>query len=230
VCLIYLLEDDASFGERVLNLLSGGGYEVQWFKRPHDLLYQVGKLPPRVVIVDWILPELSGIEVVRRLRHLLGNSVGALMLTGLDSEDHVLQALSAGADDYVVKPSSEAMLLARVQTLVRRLSTNNQSPPQIIESNGYRFEFASRHAWLNGQPIELAPREFDLAWLLFSNPGRLFTKQELLALIWGKGSSLGYHTISQHVYSLRKKLDLSAHGIQLLSVYASGYRLEFAAS
>ena len=90
----------------------------------------------------------------------------------------------------------------------------------------YTLDLGSRTATVDGCDAGLAPREFDLAWTLFSQPSRLFTKSELLALIWGKQTEFGAHTISQHVYALRKKLKFDKHGFKLQSVYATGYRLE----
>jgi two-component system, OmpR family, phosphate regulon response regulator PhoB len=167
---------------------------------------------------------MTGVDVVARVRQLLGRSVGVLMLTGLDSEQSVVTALQTGADDYVVKPSTDAVLLARVEALLRRSS--RAAPASVISIGPYRFEFAQQAASIGGQQVELTPREFDLAWTLFSQPARLITKDELQAAIWGKGSDLGHHTIAQHVYLLRKKLELSKFGARLVAVYASGYRLE----
>ena len=90
----------------------------------------------------------------------------------------------------------------------------------------YMLEMASRSVTIGGEDARLAPREFDLAWILFSQPSRLLTKDELLALLWGRQADFGAHTIAQHVHTLRKKLAFDAHGFALQSVYAAGYRLE----
>jgi DNA-binding response OmpR family regulator len=221
---IYMVEDDADIARRVCDLLERNGHQTLWFDTPHKLFYQLGKKSPALLIVDWVLPEMTGVDVVSRVRQLLGRSVGVLMLTGHDSEQSVVTALQTGADDYVVKPSTDAVLLARVEALLRRSA--QAAPASVISIGPYKFEFAQQAATVGGQPVELTPREFDLAWTLFSQPARLITKDELQAAIWGKGSDLGHHTIAQHVYLLRKKLELSKFGARLVAVYASGYRLE----
>jgi two-component system, OmpR family, phosphate regulon response regulator PhoB len=225
MAVVYLVEDDPEVGRRVCALMHSSGHEALWFDTPHKFFYQLSKRTPACVLVDWVLPELAGIDVVTRVRQMVGHTVGVLMLTAVDAEDCIVRALAAGADDYVIKPMADAVLVARVEALLRRVAPRSV-PARVLELGPYRLDFASQRAWLLGQDVELAPREFDLAWALFAQPARLITKQELLSAVWGKNSDLGHHTIAQHVYSVRKKLELAAHGVRLVAVYASGYRLE----
>lgn len=225
MAVVYVVEDDADLAARVCALLQARGHEAHGFDTPHKFFYQLRKRTPACVLVDWVLPELPGIDVVARVRQLLGPSVGVLMLTAVDSEDSIVRALQTGADDYVIKPMADAVLVARVEALLRRLSPRT-APASVLESGPYRFDFAAQRALVQGADVELTPREFDLAWTLFAQPARLVTKQELQSAIWGKNSEFGYHTIAQHVYSVRKKLELARHGVRLVAVYASGYRLE----
>jgi len=224
--LIHVVEDDDICAEAVARALSGSGHDVRVFGAPHALFYAIQKMPPRCVIVDWMLPEMTGFDVVKRLRQLLGSRVGIMMLTAVDAEDKVVEALEAGADDYMVKPVTDAILAVRVAALLRRLVPEQVAKARRIEIGEYALDMSTRSVRVGGMPVELAPREFDLAWTLFSQPSRLFTKQELLASIWGKHTEYGTHTIAQHVYALRKKLALNEHGFSLLSVYGTGYRLE----
>lgn len=224
--LIHLVEDDDICAEAVAKALRDSGHDVRVFGAPHALFYEIQKLPPRCVIVDWMLPEMSGFDVVKRLRQLLGSRVGIMMLTAIDSEDKVVDALGAGADDYMVKPVTDAILAVRVAALLRRLVPEQVAKAKTVEIGAYVLDMSTRTVRVAGVPVELAPREFDLAWTLFSQPSRLFTKQELLASIWGRHTECGSHTIAQHVYALRKKLALTEHGFSLLSVYGTGYRLE----
>jgi DNA-binding response OmpR family regulator len=225
LALVYLVEDDAEVAQRVCALLQREAHEALWFSAPHQLFHELQKRTPGCVLVDWVLPELPGIDVVARVRELLGHKVGILMLTAMNSEDSVVAALETGADDYVTKPFADAVLLARVGALLRRL-TPRSAPPKVLVVGPYRFDFAMQTACVNDTPIQMTPREFDLAWMLFSQPVRLFTKQDLQAAIWGKNSTYGFHTVAQHVYSVRKKLALAQNGVRLVAVYASGYRLE----
>jgi DNA-binding response OmpR family regulator len=223
---IYIVEDDADMAARVCLLLGQQGHQATWFDTPHKFFYQLSKSRPDAVVVDWMLPEMSGIDVVVRIRQLLGRNVGVLMLTALDSEDCVVNALKTGADDYVVKPGADAVLLARVDALLRRTATAPASMTLVREP--YRLDYAKQSLRIADQVVALTPREFELAWTLFSQPSRLFTKEELQAAIWGKDHELGHNTLMQHIYQLRRKLQLAQHGARLLSVYGSGYRLELA--
>jgi DNA-binding response OmpR family regulator len=227
MALIHLIEDDEIFARSVQGVLERHNHEVQCFTTPHAFFYQITKQPPRCAIVDWMLPEMIGVDVVRRLRQQFSRNLGVIMLTAIDAEKNVIEALNAGADDYIVKPGTSAVLIARVEALLRRLGEETATTAKRIDVGPYTLEFSQQSARLNGELLELTPREFDLAWTLFCSPSRLFTKQELLAAIWGKNAEFGHHTIAQHVYSVRKKLALADHGFKLLAVYASGYRLEW---
>lgn len=223
---IYILDDDDAFATSVGEALTRCGHVVQCFGAPHEFFYRVSRMPPRIAIVDWMLPEMSGYEVVRRLRHSIGARIGVIMLTALDSEDKAVDVLGAGADDYLVKPITDALLTVRVEALLRRLMPAELTHAKRLAVGPYLLDLPTRSITVSGEAVEIAPREFDLAWTFFSHPSRLFTKEELLAAIWGKQTALGCHTIAQHVYALRKKLALAEHGFRLLSVYATGYRLE----
>jgi DNA-binding response OmpR family regulator len=227
MALIHLIEDDEIFARSVQGVLQRRNHEVHFFTTPHAFFYQLTKQPPRCAIVDWMLPEMIGVDVIRRLRQQMGRSVGVIMLTAIDAEQNVVEALNAGADDYIVKPGTSAVLGARVEALLRRLGEETTTNAKRIEIGPYVLDYTQQKVLVDGSGVELTPREFDLAWTLFCSPSRLFTKQELLAAIWGKNSEFGYHTIAQHVYSVRKKLALAEHGFKLLAVYASGYRLEW---
>jgi DNA-binding response OmpR family regulator len=222
---IYVLEDDPLFAATTRDALVRAGHEVTVFETPHQFMYQVGKTAPQCAVIDWMLPEMPGIDVVRRLRQLFGRTLCIVMLTAVDSEDGIVAALGEGADDFMIKPGTERVLVARVEALLRRL---RQEPgvKQEIELGPFRFDYAAQRVTVDGSPVELAPKEFDLAWTLFSDPSRLFSKDELLAAIWGKQAEWGHHTISQHIYAVRKKLMLTEHGFRLIAVYATGYRLE----
>jgi DNA-binding response OmpR family regulator len=226
MALIHVLDDDKQFSQAVQTALQGQSHQVRCFDTPHAFFYQLSKEQPRCALIDWALPEMQGVDVVRRVRRQAGRKLGLIMLTAMDGEENVVQALSAGADDYIVKPGPQAVLAARVDALLRRLAEEPAARDQRIELGPYVLDFAQQTVCVCGEPVELTPRELDLAWTLFSCPSRLFTKQELLSAIWGKNCAHGYHTISQHVYSIRKKLSLADHGFKLLAVYASGYRLQ----
>ena len=224
--IIHVVESALGTSDALTALLDRQGYASRCFAAPHEFFYQLGKLPPRCAIIDWELSQACSLDVVKRTRQLLGGRVGIIMLTSSESEDQVLSALAAGADDCIVTPTTDEMLAARIEALLRRLVPRQVAMDKRIVRGPYTLDLGSRTATVDGRDGGLAPREFDLAWTLFSQLSRLFTKDELLALIWGKQTEFGAHTISQHVYALRKKLKFDDHGFKLQSVYATGYRLE----
>jgi DNA-binding response OmpR family regulator len=224
---IHILEDDEACADALAELLTRQGHEPKCFSAPHEFFYQLTKLPPRCAIIDWMLPEMSGLEVVKRTRQLVGGQMGIILLTALDDEDKAIAALGAGADDYIVKPATDVLLAIRLNALLRRLVPAQTAMAKRIELGPYVLEQSTLCATIDGHDAGLAPREFDLAWTLFAQPSRLFTKDELIGLVWGRQNDFDQHTIAQHVCSLRKKLALVAHGFKLQSVYGTGYRLDW---
>lgn len=222
---IYLLEDDPAYAQMVAAWLSDRGHAVSTFELPHEFFYAASKRPPRCAVIDWRLPEMEGVDVVARLRRQWPSGLGIVMLTAMDQEHYVVQALAAGADDYIAKPAARAVTVARIEALLRRLAPPAASD-DCIDAPPYRFEFAIRKAMCAGRVVNLSPREFDLASALFREPHRLFTREELLAAVWGKEKETGGQTLVQHIYAVRKKLALLDHGYRIVPVYGSGYRLE----
>jgi DNA-binding response OmpR family regulator len=224
---IHILEDDEACAGALAELLIRQGHEPKCFAAPHEFFYQLTKLPPRCAIIDWMLPEMSGLEVVERTRQLVGGQMGIILLTALDDEDKAIAALGAGADDYIVKPATDVLLATRLEALLRRLVPMQTAMAKRIDLGPYVLDMSTRSASIDGRDAGLAPREFDLAWTLFAQPSRLFTKDELIGLVWGRQTDFDVHTIAQHVCALRKKLELVAHGFKLQAVYGTGYRLDW---
>lgn len=224
--LIYLLDDDAAVAARIGPWVEQIGCSLQSFVMPHAYFYALQKNRPMCAVIDWRLPEMDGVSVVRRTREVHGHRVGLLMLTSMDTEQSVVEALEAGADDFVVKPATEKVFRARLLALMRRIAVEASDDITVLERGPYVLDREARTVTVDGRRCDIAPREFDLAWTLFREPSRLLTKHELLAAIWGKDLDVGSATITQHIYLLRRKLELASHGITLSSVYGVGYRLD----
>jgi DNA-binding response OmpR family regulator len=223
---IHILEDETRSRGSLCGLLEQRGHATHNLANAHDYFYRLNKQPPRCVVVDWSFSDISGMEIVQRTRQLLGGHVGLIMLTDTEREDQAVLALDAGADDCFARPARNALLVARIEALLRRLVPAQVAEAKRLSVGPYTLDLGRRRITVNGIDAGLAPREFDLAWILFSQPSRLLTKDELLALIWGKRAETGAHTIAQNIYALRKKLAFAGNGFELQSVYASGYRLE----
>lgn len=227
MALIYILDADPARAAALAGALQPLDHAVRAYQVPHEFFRHVSRMPPRCAIVSMNLPEINGLDVVRRLRLQVGGRMGVVIAADVDCEASAIDALREGADDYVARPVAQALMVMRVHALLRRLSPGPAAGGKQVRLGPYSIDVNTQLVHLDGSHVDLAPREFDLAWVLFSQPSRLFTKAELLATIWGRNSTVSEHTIAQHVHSLRKKLKLSEHGVRLHSVYGSGYRLEY---
>ena len=182
-------------------------------------------------VLDWIVPELSGIEVLHKLRDEMNDNTPVIVATVKDKEQSIVRALEAGADDYLVKPARRAEMLARVAAILRRAGTGI-SQENDFDIKPYVLDINKQIATLYGKEIKLTNREFGLAVLLFRNSGKLLSRGHILEAIWGIDSSnVSTRTIDTHVSRLRKKLKLNeSTGWKLTSVYQHGYRIEHESS
>ena len=177
-------------------------------------------------LLDWEVPGASGLSVLSWARSNLNRSMPILMLTQRDDEDDVVTALNAGADDYLHKPLRERELLARVAAQARR-SRHADAPGQELQVGPYAFDLQSRRLTVQGRPVSLPAREFELAALLFRNPGRILTKDALCQHIWGTVDRKYDASLATYISNLRSALGLrSRNGYVVSTVYNYGYRLE----
>ena len=224
---IAILEDDPDQAEIVSLWLQDAGYTVASFLESAGFLRAVRRDSFDIYILDWIVPELSGIEVLRKLRGELNDNTPVIVATVKDKEQSIVRALEAGADDYLVKPMRRGELLARVAAILRR-SGIGISPDNTFEAEPYRLDINNQVVILNGEEITLTNREFGLAVLLFRNAGKLLSRSHILEAIWGIDyNNVSTRTVDTHVSRLRKKLRLNEDtGWKLISVYQHGYRVE----
>jgi len=223
---IALLEDDVDQAALVKLWLADAGFEVVHFDAGDALLTELRGARYDLFVLDWLLPGLTGIEVLKRLRSQ-GVSLPVLFLTQFDTEEKVVEALDAGADDYVAKPAQRAVLVARVKALLRRSGADS---PAEIELGRYSTDSANRAVVVGGAPVVLTEREFELAKYLLARLGKVVTRAELLKNVWRiNAEGLETRTIDTHMSKLRKKLLLDGgQGLKLTSIYNHGYRLETA--
>lgn len=184
-----------------------------------------------VIVLDLRLPKLGGLDVCRAVR-ARSPSVPILMLTARSSELDRVLGLELGADDYLTKPFSLLELQARIKALLRRAAQGARADaangsPARIKAGELCVDRVQRRAWLDGAEITLTPREFDLLWHFASHPGRVFTRAELLATVWGYGHDGYDHTVNSHINRLRTKLgDERADATYIHTVWGVGYRFE----
>ena len=223
---IALLEDDIEQAERTASLLTAAGHQVNVFDRGRALLKQLNSESYDLIMLDWEIPDLSGYEVLRTLRAQLGVRTPVLFLTHRDSEEDVVQALEAGADDFLVKPPRERELLARVDSVGRRARDGLQQDETLVVPP-FRIDLKRREIEVNGAIADLTRREFDVALLLFRNVGKVLSRGHIMQAVWGQSAVTLTRTVDMHVSRVRKVLGLSASiGLRLTAIYGYGYRLE----
>ena len=180
---------------------------------------------PDLILLDWMLPRLSGIEVCRRLRRQAETqNLPIIMLTARGEESDRVRGLDCGADDYVVKPFSPSELVARVRAVLRRLRPAFEA--ETIEYGGINMDLAEYRVTRDGEAIRLAPTEFRLLRHFMENPGRVFSREQLLDAVWGREIYLEPRTVDVHVRRLRKSLNAGGKTDIIRTVRATGYALD----
>ena len=205
---ILVVDDEASIRELLTFNLKKNGYEVTAAADGREALAKAAGMD--LVLLDIMLPEVDGLEVCRRLKADPQTSgIPIIMLTAKAEEIDRVLGLELGADDYVVKHFSMRELLARVKAVLRRSAKDSQSEKgreETLKIGGLRLDFSSYQAWLHDEPIALTPKEYELLKLLVTNPGRAFTRDELLERIWGYEYYGDTRTVDVHIRHLRAKL------------------------
>lgn len=221
---IALLEDDTFQAEALTVWLEAADHQVSVRHDCAGFRAALAEADFDLAILDWVLPDGSGLEVLDWLRAERGDAMPVLFITQRDREEDVVTALEHGADDYMAKPVKPLELLARVTALARRAQARTG---QVLEFGPYRIDTASRTLYRDQDRIDLTHKEFDLALYLFRNLGRLISRARLLEAVWGTKAELNTRTVDTHVSRLRNKLGLAPErGWKLGAVYQHGYRLE----
>lgn len=222
---IAYLEDEADQAATVRQWLQAAGCAVDWFTQGLACALAVDRGAYDLLLLDWMVPDLTGADVLLRARGRLGEHCPPIIvLSGRDSDQDVADLLRAGADDYVVKPASRAVLLARIEVCLRRTQPPGTPP---LEHGRIRVDFERRRVLLDGTAAALSAKETGLALYLFARCGRLLPRAQIANAVWGLPPDVDTRTIDVHVSSLRRKLALHpAEGWRLTSVYGQGYRLE----
>ena len=206
--------------------LEAAGHTIHNFTSGKAIVREAARESFDLFLLDWHVPDLSGEEVVRWLREKQQSTVPVLFATSRDSEADIVNALQAGADDYMVKPVRRLELLARVDALLRR-SRPKQSDAEPILIGPYAINLGERVVTLDGKTIDLTDKEYELTVFLFRNIGRLISRGHLSESVWGQVADIQSRTVDTHVSRVRKKLDIGPQrGVRLTPVYNFGYRFE----
>ncbi len=220
---ILLLEDEAPIREMASFALSRAGYKVTEAADVNEAQAHLSDHLPDLLLVDWMLPDLSGIEFIRRLkRDAVTRDLPVIMLTARAEEDDKVRGLETGVDDYVTKPFSTRELIARIRALLRRAGGGESDDELRVED--LRLNTGSHAVWAGQNPVHLGPTEFRLLKFLMSNTDRVYSRSQLLDFVWGRSSYIEERTVDVHVLRLRKALAPHGFDAHLQTVRGAGYR------
>ena len=180
-----------------------------------------------LVMLDWIVPSMNGLDVLRHLRDQLDPVVPVVFITQRDAEEDIVSALKHGADDYMTKPVRHKETMARVNAIARRVGYGEANVAETYSLAPYDIDTKQRSVSYNGDIVEMTQKEYELTLFLFKNMGRVISRGHLLEMVWGTSSQVHTRTIDTHISRLRTKLNIDNEpDWKLTSVYRHGYRLE----
>lgn len=223
---IAVLEDSLDQAHWMVNMLSQAGHACHHFTSGRDLLHVLSRETFDLLILDWQVPEVSGEKVLQWIRQNIAAHVPVIFVTAYTRDVDIMSILNSGADDYIVKPVSPGVLLARVGSLLRRAYGTDSST--MLEVFGdFEFDLPLEQVRRRGVPMTLTQREFALALLLFRNLGRPLARAHILEAVWRRVTDVPSRTMDTHISNVRTKLGLRPeNGYRIASVYGYGYRLE----
>lgn len=222
---ILVVEDEKDIRELLTLHLKRSGFEVHAFPQADEIQEKIEKEKFQLAIVDWMLPGISGLELIRQIRRQKkSHELGILMLTAKGEPSDVILGLEVGADDYLVKPFDVQVLLARVRALQRRLELQSAPAPKEYKLRELTVQPDSHEAFLAGEKIHLTRSEFKLLLALVQNQGKVLSRDQLMELIQGEGVTTVDRVIDTHIFGLRKKIGTASDSIE--TVRGVGYRVK----
>jgi two-component system, OmpR family, phosphate regulon response regulator PhoB len=226
---ILVVEDEPAIAELLSVNLGFAGYKVVQAADAETAEVMIDRELPALILLDWMLPGMSGVQLARRLRGQdRTRDIPIIMLTARTDETDKVEGLETGADDYITKPFSPKELMARIKAVLRRRAP--QLTRDIVESGGLRLDPATHRLWGDGRPLELGPTEFRLLHFFMTHPERVHSRAQLLDQVWGDHVFVEERTVDVHIRRLRKSLELTGHDHLIETVRGSGYRYSAAAS
>jgi two-component system phosphate regulon response regulator PhoB len=220
---VLVVEDEAAIREMIAFALERAGMRVQLAADSRQALASISQNRPDIILMDWMMPGVSGIDLTRRLRREpYTEEIPIIMLTARVSEDDKVSGLEAGTDDYVIKPFSPRELLARIRAVLRR-STSADKEGQIVAGD-LVVDTISRRVSHCGKEIHLGPTEYRLLEFFMSHAGRAYSRGQLLDHVWGANAYLEERTVDVHIRRLRKALEPAGVSHYLQTVRGHGYR------
>ena len=221
---VMVVEDEEALSELLRYNLQAEGYEVEVIDRGDEAELRLRETVPDLLLLDWMLPGLSGIELCRRIRlRSETESLPVIMLTARSEESERVRGLSTGADDFVVKPFSVPELMARIKATLRRSNPNKVSTQ--ITVGDIELDREMHRAYRNGREMRLGPTEYKLLEFLMNAPGRVFSREQLLDGVWGHNNYVDERTVDVHIGRLRKAITRGKEKDPIRTVRGAGYSL-----
>lgn len=222
---LLLIEDEDSLAYTLKTFFEKKNFNVEIVKDGEDALFQAESMKPDVVLLDWMLPNMSGLEICRQIRTAKDiKKTPIIFLTAKGEEEDKLRGLDIGADDYITKPFSQMELLARINALLRR-----SNPSNLDDELSYKkliiMNLKTHRVKREGKEVKLNPKEFDLLKLFMENPGKVFSRDQLLDKIWGN-INVEPRTVDVHIRRLRKNINVNNTKDLIRTVRSSGYSLD----
>jgi two-component system phosphate regulon response regulator PhoB len=220
---ILLIEDEAAIREMTAMALERAGYQVSEAEDASQAERLLSDGVPDLILLDWMLPGSSGIELARRLRREeYTREVPIIMLTARSEEDDRIRGLESGADDYVTKPFSPRELIARIKAVLRRASPDQEGG--LLKAKGLVLDSNSHRVTANDTVLEMGPTEFRLLHFFMAHPERVYSRTQLLDMVWSRGSFVEERTVDVHIRRLRKALATEGFDSLIQTVRGAGYR------
>ncbi|BAU46988.1 chemotaxis protein CheY [Sulfurifustis variabilis] len=220
---ILIVDDEPAIRQMVCLALNQAGYQCIEASDANEARHKILADMPDLILLDWMMPGVSGMEYARRLRHeKLTSRIPIVMLTARVEEEDKVRGLDSGADDYVTKPFSPRELLARIKALLRR--TTPHATEVAVETDGLSIDPVTHRVTAHGQAVEVGPTEFRLLHFFMTHPERVHSRERLLNGVWGENVYVEERTVDVHIRRLRKALTPTGHDRLIQTVRGAGYR------
>jgi len=223
--LLLIVEDEAALVELLRYNFEKEGFRVSVAMDGEAALVAVAEARPDIMVLDWMLPHVSGLEVCRQIRRKADTrDVPIIMLTARGEESDRIRGLEVGADDYVAKPFSPSELIARVRAVLRR--SKPSTAEDLLTFGDLVMDLSSHRVLRSGRPIHLGPTEFRLLRFLLERPGRVYSREQLLDAVWGRDIYVEPRTVDVHIRRLRKAINMPGDSDLIRTVRSAGYALD----
>ncbi len=222
---VLVVEDEPALSTLLRYNLEKEGFTVSEARDGEEALLQLKEAKPDAVLLDWMLPRISGLELCRQIRRAPAwRDLPVIMLTARGEEADRVRGLDSGADDYVAKPFSTTELIARLKAVIRRAKPS--AGAEVLRFTDLAVDLSAHRVTRSGEPVHLGPTEFRLLRFLLERPGRVFSREQLLDAVWGRDAEVELRTVDVHIRRLRKALNDGGRPDLVRTVRSAGYALD----